>query len=393
MNQIHELENRSVDTEDDDQIQSKFYSFFVIILDTFFCLAMTINRDRSANVIEDLSSEIIYEIFDFLDPFHVYKAFSNLNTRFQDLVSSTLTIKVNTSIMSKSAFHDYYEHFIIPNNDRISLLYLFNSFIVNLIIPSPQNITMFPLLETLILNNIDVTCLENLLEHLNSFPKLSSLAINSVDGHCDKNSLYSAIFRVRSLKYCSTSIDNTGAFYPLPIAQNNFSHIEHLVIKNLIYLNELVPLLSYVPELRRLSINCLHRNDKQPPEMFTAILDHLTHVLINVENVEFHQFEPFITNLSRHLEVLRITTNNDDEYLNANRWERIILFHMIHLRIFDIQHTKFLNNTLLDENACQVFVSRFASSFWTERKWFLAHQHKQLRRSKYAIFYSIQPYR
>jgi hypothetical protein len=42
---------------------------------------------------EDLTSEIIYEIFEYFDPYHVYKSFFNINTRFQYLViNSTVRI-------------------------------------------------------------------------------------------------------------------------------------------------------------------------------------------------------------------------------------------------------------------------------------------------------------
>ena len=36
--------------------------------------------------IENFSNEIFYEIFDYLDGYDIYKAFSNLNNRFENLL-------------------------------------------------------------------------------------------------------------------------------------------------------------------------------------------------------------------------------------------------------------------------------------------------------------------
>jgi hypothetical protein len=46
----------------------------------------------SINSIENLSNELFYEIFDYLDGYHVYQAFSNLNNHFQQFLNSSFLL-------------------------------------------------------------------------------------------------------------------------------------------------------------------------------------------------------------------------------------------------------------------------------------------------------------
>ena len=57
----------------------------------------------SVRCIEDLSNEIFYnEIFEYLEDYDIYQSFSNLNYRFQNLLSGlSLRLKINISDLSK----------------------------------------------------------------------------------------------------------------------------------------------------------------------------------------------------------------------------------------------------------------------------------------------------
>ncbi|CAF5083283.1 unnamed protein product [Rotaria sp. Silwood1] len=64
--------------------------------------------------LEDLANEILYEIFEYLDVYDIYKGFYNLNKRFQTLaINSNVVTKINISIMSKSNFKNYYRNILI----------------------------------------------------------------------------------------------------------------------------------------------------------------------------------------------------------------------------------------------------------------------------------------
>ena len=89
---------------------------------------------RSSNIqFEDLSNEIIYELFDYLDMCHIYQAFIDLNSRFKNLLMySSLPLKINIKYLSKSNVQSYYTRFILANINRISFLYLWNPFLIDL---------------------------------------------------------------------------------------------------------------------------------------------------------------------------------------------------------------------------------------------------------------------
>jgi hypothetical protein len=101
--------------------------------------------EESISIFEDLSNELVYEIFEFLDFHHAYQSFYNLNSRFRNLfVYSNLPIKINISSISKSAFHRYLTDIITPHTNRIQSLRLSNPFAADmslLLLPLMTNFT------------------------------------------------------------------------------------------------------------------------------------------------------------------------------------------------------------------------------------------------------------
>ncbi len=72
-------------------------------------------------------------------------------------------------------------------------------------------------------------------------------------------------------------------------------------------------------------------------------------------------------------EVLRLTTTMDESYLDAKRWEQLILSSMPNLSVFDFNHD---NHLVLDNSApYHDILKQFTSQFWIEKQWFFTHQH------------------
>ncbi|CAF4720227.1 unnamed protein product [Rotaria sp. Silwood1] len=354
---------------------------------------------ENITTLENLSNELIYEIFEFLNNHHAFQAFYDLNQRFQNLfLNSNLLIKINISSIPKSKLQHYLTHIIKPYAYRIELFRLSNPFIdpCLLLLLIMKNLTQ---VTTLILNNIESIYIEQIVNNLSSLPVLSSLTIISIDTiQNHKNIIYNKIFRLPKLKYCQILIELLQYSKSLSVATNEFSTVEHLIINHEISIDQLLILLSYVPQLRRLSIGNLKEPKINRTKKGSINLNYLTNVSLKLNNLNFNDFEILVTNYFRQIQVLTIALQcigfygNSIQYLNADRWEQLISTHMLNLRIFDFQ----LSYRILDSNRerqeFETLINKFNSTFWIEHQWFFDHHYHQMTWSNTAIFCSRNPY-
>jgi hypothetical protein len=263
-------------------------------------------------------------------------------------------------------------------------------------IPIMTNLTR---LTTLIINNIEADYVELTVAHLSSLPVLSSLTIISIGSIRNQNNIYQKIFRLPALKYCKLFIRTVRRLEPLSIATNEFSPIEHLVINNQVSINQLDSLLSYVPQLRRLSLDNFNGYITSGIRSNAIQLNYLTDVSLKSHSISFNDFQPLVIDLFRQVQILRIEiytyyfSATDMGYLNADRWEQLISTHMMNLRIFDLQLQYGSYNDNIDRQGYETEVKKFNSLFWMKHQWFFEYQYYKSRNSNTMIFYSTNPYR
>ncbi len=283
-------------------------------------------------------------------------------------------------------FENYYKEIIIPYQHRINSINIKNPFIFDHLFSPFHNLLQYPRLETLILENIESKILENFLQHSSFLSNLSSLIIIPINPVQNKNILYYQIFRLPVLRYCKVSFKQHIFTLPLQISTYQYSPIKYLVINCNCHINDLNLLLSFLPQLCRLSCNNLSESSIHHGYLQPVVVNNLTYLYLKMENIQFDEIELFFKNLSHQLQVFYLSTNYDITYINANRWEEFILSHMPNLRIFDIQ---LLSNNNSNQIASRTLINQFMTPFWFERQWFFRYEYEHA----FTAFYSIKPYR
>ena len=106
-------------------------------------------------------------------------------------------------------------------------------------------------------------------------------------------------------------------------------------------------------------------------------LNHLTHLFFKLRRISFNDFELLIKNFFRTIQVLHLSGEGEEEYVNANRWEGLISSSMPFLRVFDIDIQTRVKQSFIKQ------FDEFKSPFWLDRQWSFVHQ-GQLSRNWYA---------
>ncbi len=104
-----------------------------------------------------------------------------------------------------------------------------------------------------------------------------------------------------------------------------------------IHIYLLYSILSYVSQLRYISIDILSGSSKKRWNVFINEFNHFTHICIRFCFLSFDDFELLLAeNVFRNLQVLCIYAGGNRPYLDADRWQHLISFHIPNLKIFDI---------------------------------------------------------
>jgi hypothetical protein len=228
-------------------------------------------------------------------------------------------------------------------------------------------------LESLSVVEIGNDILLSLLISLVRLPRLFSLTIATWGCNENIKQVYPLIMALPTLKYYQFWFPGDKYSISLPIATNQqFSSIEHLVIEHSCTFNELSAIISYTPQLHRLSSkNALISNPNIGIISPTA-LSNLTHLSIGIKGVTFDEFEIFIRKMSSKLKVLYIISQSQNIiYLDGHRWEQLILQYLPQLETFYFEYCDVPNyvNMEVEYPIYSKGPNEFSSLFWIERQW------------------------
>ncbi|CAF1352675.1 unnamed protein product [Rotaria sp. Silwood1] len=311
------------------------------------------------------------------------------------LIDSSVPIQIIITNLSIPNVELYYKNFLLPNKHRINLIHVSNPFIVHTFFLPSYGISKFSKIEILRVYDIKSTYIKNILDCLMDLPELYSLTINVIDNIDDINIFYIKIFGLSKLTFCQveykTVPTQTDTNY-LVIDATIFSPLQQLIINADFPTNSLDILFSCFPQIRRLSIDRLTSSTTK--EIKPIIVPHLKHVTLKLNNIKFNEFEQVMKNFFENIQILSINTNNDQDYIQATKWEQLIINHIPDLSIFSLYYDG-IDNTTSIPNHFQLneLIENFNSSFWIERKWFFNYQYVDEESSDGGIVYTIDPYR
>ncbi|CAF3471663.1 unnamed protein product [Rotaria socialis] len=341
--------------------------------------------------IENLSNELFYEIFDYLDGCNIYQAFLNLNYRFQQLLhASALHFKITIPSSDETDEEDYEQLLHINKQQILSLTVTLYSSEDNLFSLYPIN--LFTCLESLSLSSIQSEILISILTDLTYSTHLRSLTIDidTQSPSSNLNEIYRLIFTLPQLKYVSCSSDSTIRSKLLSVAtKKQLTTIEHLVIDHNCTFSQLSIIISYTPKLRYLHISSLDENNYSSETILPINLFNLTHLSIKSCEITFHDLKFFITETKCNLKVLHIDYIQfyDPHYVDDNRWESLISECLPELKKIYLNCYQEID-TEPDSLACCEPRHSFTSLFWIERQWAL-----DVEMNSFDIVYSIGLYK
>ncbi len=340
----------------------------------------------SITCIETLSNEIFHEIFDYLDGYDIFNAFSNLNNRFEEFLHCSTLLYKNTIYYSfDEKCSNKCQQLKYLNRHQIFSINLYGSciktFFSTFIIDSSLD-----RLESISLQGIKRNKLLLLLKNFICLPRLFSLNIQSYDTSTNLTDVYRLIFTLPVLKYIQIRSSDLSSVTSLPMAISNQqrSPIKYLVIDHGWKFNELDAILSYTPELYHLSIQQQSKVDMILP----IRLANLTYLSIDMGHLDYDKVMEFIKKLSSNLKVFHLTIQSFDiMYVTSNLWEEFIIEYLPYLEKFYLNYCE----PILYDNQSRKYhwkENQFTSSFWIERKWIF-----EAEIDTHEINYSIHPYR
>ncbi|CAF4004544.1 unnamed protein product, partial [Adineta steineri] len=336
-----------------------------------------------------------YDIFDYLNGYEIYQAFSNLNDRFEQLInSSSLLFKTAVEISRDESFSNFINQMIHLNKHQIFSLHIkltnhIDSFLSQFIIDSSLNN-----LQSINIRGIDSHAIVSFLKSLAYLPRLFLLSIYiwEFKGFKDLNYIYQLIFTLPKLKFNKLSFFyGPSSYILLPMITNKqFSFIKHLVIDHSCTLEQLNRIVSYTPQLHRLSFTDEEDdNNTKIDNHLLSILSQLTHLTIKIWHTTFDRLEMLIKNTNLKLNSLSLDISLEDvNYLDSARWEILILKYLPQLNTFHFDYTEDMEGRRKLSKHLELEESnQFSSLFWSERKWVL-----ETEVDFEFIIYSIRPY-
>lgn len=334
--------------------------------------------------LESLSSEIFFEIFDFLDHTHILHAFHNLNNRFNHLILNYFHVspQLNLQSITKTDFDITCQYYIPLLTDKIQSLCLSNDDNtpqqIDLFLSYDLSLHKFTYLKSLSLYNMHSEQIINRMMIEWKYPiHLTHLNIINCQILSDWNIFYSLINNIWSLPkltHCQLDIkfiDDIYFFVPTVIS----STLKSLSIKNAqCNFEELIHLFEYTPCLEYLDITIIEKNANHPYLTFSIPL--LTTLKLNYKG-PISALKNLLQNVL-NLHHWSMKTKNIN--IDGQQWADIISTYLSRLKVFHLLMEFDKHNGFFP---FKDIIDTFTSDFWLNKhRWYV-----QGNRYGYDVFF------
>jgi len=316
------------------------------------------------STLELLPNEILIECFEYLNAFEIFYSFDQLNYRFNKLIRN-IPLYLNFENVRKSIFDQFcmkmklnpeilaqIYSLKLSNINRCHQIETFLSFfsideflhLRSFTLSSPNKDTveqlklMLPLLSELYAFHV-FNCKYEEDTILNALP-MSKLKILSISRARSLFTLNDKILPIRSLTA------STSSFIKLP------------------------QIFKYVPMLKYLHIQSVYNDYDLWNNDWNYQAIHLKQLVFDDFTSKFNDLEKFLKQ-TPNLRNLRIAANNNEDMIDAYRWEDLIKSSLIYLKIFKF---RFCCCSSTEGNLIAEKFQQFQTSFWhKEHHWYTGY--------------------
>ncbi|CAF1419394.1 unnamed protein product [Adineta steineri] len=342
------------------------------------------SRNQLVNSIENLSNDLFYEICDYLEGLDFCIAFSNLNSRFQQLITcSRNRYKI---IIDYSTTKEFFWNYLKEIKHQIySISFQSPTSFINEFFSTDYS---FNNLQSIFTGDIEKDQLISLLIRLHDLPCLYLLNIKSTDSFENLNEIYQLIFSLPKLKSIKLDLYRNRYSISIPMSNNQqLSPIIYLHVAHLFTFDELSSLISYTPSLRHLNLEHLNHNNSDIEDILPMKLNELIHLSIFSSNLDFNKFQLFIEQIHSKLQILHVKfSKRDIHFLHADRWQKLLLENFPQLEKFSLHYHElgYSNNDPIYHGK----LNQFVSPFWIQRNLIF-----DIEICKYDIYYFVRPFK
>ncbi|CAF1341072.1 unnamed protein product [Adineta steineri] len=325
-----------------------------------------------------------------MDYIMIFKAFSQLNKRFSDLIKAYPSRMIDFPAWTS----DKSMYLTIMNSERhrIQSIAIRGDRNIDIFLRTCCIDSTFLCLESVTLRDLELKSVLPILSFLQTLPELHRLslqmeAIAVIGGESlNMTAIYQMLLSFKFLKYLNASTnyritEDTVFYINVPsISNQETCNLEYLIVDHGIRIDEILSIINHTPKLHHLSLTSLNGGHIPLKDISSRVpkLLELTELIIHDSSLNVEDLESLLTAFGCRLKTLEIQTDSYASFCIDEQWEKLMNTTLSDLNIFGIQFNKQKPADEFDEDEddeaeieCRIQSSLdfMCDSFWYDNGW------------------------